>query len=249
MAIFLQLDAVSLSYPEQSHVVRDVSLHVNKGEIHCLIGRSGCGKTSLLKVAAGLLRPQQGAVHLNGIALQAPRTEMGFVFQAPTLLDWLGVSDNLLLPVGLHRTVTVADRRHAAQLLEQLGLTNIAHSKVSGLSGGQQSRVAIARALILKPSMLFMDEPFAALDAITRDELQRDFLKLCLAFGTSVLFVTHDISEAVYLGHRVSCMRAGEINASYDVNLPTPRQPTLRYSPPFNALCERLRATMDGAQC
>ncbi len=97
--------------------------------------------------------------------------------------------------------------------------------------------------------MLFRDEPFAALDAITRDELQRDFRKLCRAFGTSVLFVTHDISEAVYLGNRVSCMRAGEINASYDVNLPTPRQPTLRYSPPFNALCERLRLTMDGAQC
>jgi len=242
---FLQLDALHFAYPDRGEVVRDVCLQLAPGEIHCLIGRSGCGKTTVLKLAAGLLTPQQGHVQLMGQTVQQPTSDMGFVFQSPTLLPWLSVLDNVLLPISLHSTVTHEHRVYGEQLLAQMGLTALCHDKPHQLSGGQQSRVAIARALITRPAVLFMDEPFAALDAITRDELQRDFLALCQAHGTAVLFVTHDMSEAVYLADRVSLMHQGRMQAPLQIDLPRPRQSAMRYTPAFNALCEQLRHAMD----
>ena len=242
---FLQLDAVHFAYPERSEVVHDVCLQLAPGEIHGLIGRSGCGKTTVLKLAAGLLTPQQGQVQLQGQHVQQPTSEMGFVFQAPTLLNWLSVLDNVLLPLSLHGSVTDRQRAYGLALLDQVGLSAHCDDKPHQLSGGQQSRVAIARALITRPAVLFMDEPFAALDAITREELQRDFLALCHAQGTAVLFVTHDIGEAVYLADHVSLMHAGRLHAACPITLPRPRQTAMRYTPAFNALCEQLRHTMD----
>jgi len=242
---FLQLDALHFAYPDRGEVVRDVCLQLAPGEIDCLIGRSGCGKTTVLKLAAGLLTPQQGHVQLMGQTVQQPTSDMGFVFQSPTLLPWLSVLDNVLLPISLHSTVTHEHRVYGEQLLAQMGLTALCHDKPHQLSGGQQSRVAIARALITRPAVLFMDEPFAALDAITRDELQRDFLALCQAHGTAVLFVTHDMSEAVYLADRVSLMHQGRMQAPLQIDLPRPRQSAMRYTPAFNALCEQLRHAMD----
>jgi NitT/TauT family transport system ATP-binding protein len=242
---FLQLDALHFAYPERGEVVRDVCLQLAPSEIHCLIGRSGCGKTTVLKLAAGLLTPQQGKVQLKGQTVQQPTSDMGFVFQSPTLLHWLSVLDNVLLPISLHGTVTNDHRVHGEQLLAQMSLTALRDDKPHQLSGGQQSRVAIARALITRPSVLFMDEPFAALDAITRDELQRDFLALCQAHGTAVLFVTHDISEAVYLADRVSLMHQGRMQTPLQIDLPRPRQIAMRYTPAFNTLCEQLRHAMD----
>ena len=242
---FLQLDALHFAYPERGEVVRDVCLQLAPSEIHCLIGRSGCGKTTVLKLAAGLLTPQQGHVQLMGQTVQQPTSDMGFVFQSPTLLPWLSVLDNVLLPISLHSTVTHEHRTCGEQLLAQMGLAALCHDKPHQLSGGQQSRVAIARALITRPAVLFMDEPFAALDAITRDELQRDFLALCQSHGTAVLFVTHDMSEAVYLADHVSLMHAGRMQAPLQIDLPRPRQSAMRYTPAFNALCEQLRHTMD----
>ena len=242
---FLQLDALHFAYPDRGEVVRDVCLQLAPGEIHCLVGRSGCGKTTVLKLAAGLLTPQQGHVQLMGQTVQQPTSDMGFVFQSPTLLPWLSVLDNVLLPISLHSTVTHEHRVYGEQLLAQMGLTALCHDKPHQLSGGQQSRVAIARALITRPAVLFMDEPFAALDAITRDELQRDFLALCQSHGTAVLFVTHDMSEAVYLADRVSLMHAGRMQAPLQIDLPRPRHSAMRYTPAFNALCEQLRHAMD----
>jgi NitT/TauT family transport system ATP-binding protein len=242
---FLHLNALHFAYPDRGEVVRDVSLQLAPGEIHCLIGRSGCGKTTVLKLAAGLLSPQQGQVQLQGQAVQQPTADMGFVFQSPTLLDWLSVLDNVLLPLSLHGAVTPAQRAHAQQLLAQMGLAALCHDKPHQLSGGQQSRVAIARALVTQPAVLFMDEPFAALDAITREDLQRDFLALCQAQGTAVLFVTHDMAEAVYLADHVSLMHAGRIQAPLHIALPRPRQSAMRYTPAFNVLCEQLRHAMD----
>jgi NitT/TauT family transport system ATP-binding protein len=242
---FLQLDALHFAYPDRDEVVHDVCLQLAPGEIHCLIGRSGCGKTTVLKLAAGLLTPQQGHVQLMGQTVQQPTSDMGFVFQSPTLLPWLSVLDNVLLPISLHSTVTHEHRTCGEQLLAQMGLAALCHDKPHQLSGGQQSRVAIARALITRPAVLFMDEPFAALDAITRDELQRDFLALCQSHGTAVLFVTHDMSEAVYLADHVSLMHAGRMQAPLQIDLPRPRQSAMRYTPAFNALCEQLRHTMD----
>ncbi|MGV0960610.1 MAG: ABC transporter ATP-binding protein [Limnohabitans sp.] len=242
---FLQLDALHFSYPDRGEVVRDVSLHLAPGEIHCLIGRSGCGKTTVLKLAAGLLSPQQGRVQLQGLTVQQPTVDMGFVFQSPTLLEWLSVLDNVLLPISLHGAVTPAQRAHAQQLLAHMGLAALCHDKPAQLSGGQQSRVALARALVTQPAVLFMDEPFAALDAITREDLQRDFLALCQAQGTAVLFVTHDISEAVYLADHVSLMHEGRMQAPLHIALPRPRESAMRYTGAFNALCEQLRHAMD----
>ena len=242
---FLQLDALHFAYPDRDEVVRDVCLQLAPGDIHCLIGRSGCGKTTVLKIAAGLLTPRQGQVQLKGQTVQQPTTDMGFVFQSPTLLHWLSVLDNVLLPISLHGAVTNDHRAYGEQLLAQMGLTALRDDKPHQLSGGQQSRVAMARALITRPAVLFMDEPFAALDAITRDELHRDFLALCQAHGTAVLFVTHDMGEAVYLADRVSLMHAGRIQTSLHIDLPRPRHSAMRYTPAFNALCEQLRHAMD----
>ena len=242
---FLHLNALHFAYPDRGEVVRDVCLQLAPGEIHCLIGRSGCGKTTVLKLAAGLLSPQQGQVQLKGQAVHQPTADMGFVFQSPTLLDWLSVLDNVLLPLSLHGAVTPGQRAHAQQLLAQMGLAALCHDKPHQLSGGQQSRVALARALVTQPAVLFMDEPFAALDAITREDLQRDFLALCQAQGTAVLFVTHDMAEAVYLADHVSLMHAGRIQAPLHIALPRPRQSAMRYTPAFNALCEQLRHAMD----
>ena len=251
MSRFLELAAVRYAYPGRNDTARDVvqgvSLHIAPGDFHCLIGRSGCGKTTLLKLAAGLLQPQDGVVKLQGIKVTGPNPNMGFVFQTPTLLEWLTVLDNVLLPITLHGKIQAAQREKAIELLDQLGLNGLQSRYPQQLSGGQQSRVAIARALINAPPILFMDEPFASLDAITRSELQQDLLALCQSQGTSVLFITHDIAEAVYLADHVSVMHASTICHQLAVDLPHPRQPALRYTADFNARCAQLRQAMDGS--
>ncbi|HCY16154.1 MAG: nitrate ABC transporter ATP-binding protein [Curvibacter sp. GWA2_64_110] len=242
---FLDMQGVSYTYPGWPPVVQRVDWDITQGEFHCLVGRSGCGKTTLLKLAAGLLQPDEGQVSLQGQAVRQPGPGTGFVFQAPTLLDWLTVLDNVLLPVTLQRQPTAQDVARAEQLLAQMGLVAHAGHYPRQLSGGQQSRVAIARALVLEPPILLMDEPFAALDAITREELQDELQAMCRARGTSVFFVTHDIAEAVYLADRVAVMEGGRIRHDIRVELPRSRTQDVRYSAAFNALCAELRRAMD----
>jgi len=245
-APFLDMRQVTYTYPGWPPVVQAVDWDIAPGEFHCLVGRSGCGKTTLLKLAAGLLQPQQGQVRLQGRPLQGPGPQTGFVFQQPTLLEWLTVRDNVLLPLSLRGRLAAEGVRRAEALLQQLGLGGHLDHYPRQLSGGQQSRVALARALLPQPSILLMDEPFAALDAITREELQDELQRLCRAHGTSVFFVTHDIGEAVYLADRVAVMRAGCIAYDMHVPLPRPRTPAMRYGPAFNTLCAELRRAMDG---
>jgi NitT/TauT family transport system ATP-binding protein len=236
---FLRLHGVAFAYPGFAPVVDDVSLELAPGEIHCLVGRSGCGKTTLLKLAAGLLRPTHGQVLLRGHP-PTDRREIGFVFQSPTLLDWLRVRDNVLLPVSLQRRPGDDDVRAADALLAQLGLAAHAQRYPRQLSGGQQSRVALARALLLQPQLLLLDEPFAALDAITREEVQRDLLRVCRARGASALFVTHDIAESVFLGDRVSVMAAGRLVRTVRVEGDARRRDT----PGFGAACTEVRSAL-----
>ena len=240
MTTALSMRDVSFTFPGWPPVVQDADLAVETGEFRCLVGRSGCGKTTLLKLAAGLLQPDTGSITRQG----AGQSEIGFVFQSPTLLEWLRVEDNVLLPVSLRRRPTAADAAQAHKLLEQLGLGMHARRYPRQLSGGQQSRVALARALILQPALLLLDEPFAALDAITREELQHDLLELCRAQGTTVLFVTHDIAEAVYLGDRIGIVDAGRVVDEIAVALPKPRPPGLRSSAAFAQACAQVRAAM-----
>jgi NitT/TauT family transport system ATP-binding protein len=244
----LELDSVDFSYENRGAALHAVSLQLAEGEFRCLIGRSGCGKTTLLKLAAGLLKPQRGHVLFQGTAVAQPRPEMGFVFQSPTLLPWLHVLDNVLLPLCLHGEVTTNDRDHARRLLSQMGLYGLEERSPTALSGGQQSRVAIARALVTNPGLLLMDEPFAALDAITRAELQRDLLIQCQSQSTSVLFVTHDIDEAVYLADQVQVLEHGRIVHQMNVNLPRQRQAALRDTPAFNAHRAELRQAMEAGR-
>lgn len=242
----LDVRAVTYGYVDQAAVVNEVSLQIAPARIHCLIGRSGCGKSTLLKLAAGLQMPRLGGVFFEGKEVCSPLTDMGFVFQSPTLLTWIDVIHNVLLPISLHRSVTPTDRACAEQLLGTMGLSGLELRPPQQLSGGQQSRVAIARALIAAPRILFMDEPFSALDAMTREELQQDFLSLCRTQGTAVFFVTHDIAEAVYLGDTVSVMSAGRIAYECQSALTFPRPAGVRYSSSFNALCAELREAMEG---
>ncbi len=244
-AAFLDMQRVSYTFPGWPPVVQGVDWDIAAGEFHCLVGRSGCGKTTLLKLAAGLLQPDAGQVLVQGRPVTSPGPGMGFVFQQPTLLDWATVLDNVLLPLSLQRAPTADDVARAGQLLQQLGLGAYRAHYPRQLSGGQQSRVAIARALLPQPPILLMDEPFAALDAITREELQDELQRICRARGTSVFFVTHDIGEAVYLADRVAVMSAGHIRHDIRVELPRPRTQDVRYSAAFNAICADLRQAMD----
>ena len=242
---FLALDDVGFTYPGWPPVVNAVDWDIAEGEFHCLVGRSGCGKTTLLKLAAGLLRPGTGSIRLQGRELLAPGPQLGFVFQSPTLLEWHRVIDNVLLPVSLQHTPMAHEVARAQQLLALLGLSAHARHYPRQLSGGQQSRVALARALILEPALLLLDEPFAALDAITRGELQDDLLQMCRLRHTTVMFVTHDIAEAVYLGDRVAVMDGGRIVQDIRIDVPKPRTPDVRYGAVFNRHCAQVRAAMD----
>jgi NitT/TauT family transport system ATP-binding protein len=244
---FLTLQDVSYSYAKNNRIVNAVSLELEKGKFHSLLGKSGCGKTTLIKLAAGLLTPNEGSIQLQGVEIK-PSEMIGFVFQAPTLLEWKTVMDNVLLPVSLKRKVTKEDVEKAESLLALMGLLPFKMEYPTRLSGGQQSRVSIARALIQTPSMLFLDEPFSALDAITREELQDDLLRICEINQMTVLFVTHDISEAVYLSDQIAVMDKGRIIYDLSVELQGQRTLESRYSGHFNDLCLKIRTAISGGQ-
>lgn len=235
---FLAFEDVMFRFPGGAPVIDGMTLALIAGEIHCLVGRSGCGKTTLLKLAAGLLSPTGGRIVPGGGARLDPK-QAGFVFQAPTLLEWLRVLDNVLLPVVLQRQPTPDDVSAAEALLARLGLAGLSDRYPRQLSGGQQSRVALARAMLPVPPLLLLDEPFAALDALTREDLQHDLRALAKARGTTVMFVTHDVGEAVFLGDRVSVLAQGRLVRTVE-SPPAARRDTVA----FNAACTSLRAAL-----
>ena len=241
---FLSLKHVGFAYPGEAPILDRLTLSLAPGDFHCLVGRSGSGKTTLLKCAAGLLSPTSGSAQIAGKPLSGPSQHVGFVFQTPSLLEWRTVLDNVLLPIVLHRRVTHSDRHRATELLAQMGIAEHANRYPQQLSGGQQSRVALARALVTEPPTLCMDEPFAALDALTREELQNDLRQLTRAKGTTVLFVTHDITEAVTLASHVSVLEAGKITYSATVDLPTRHGTDAQYDPKATEICHEIRMAL-----
>ena len=207
-------------------VLDGVTLELAPGEVVALIGANGSGKSTLLRVAAGLLRPRRGSVEIDGRPVTEPDPGIGLVFQEPRLLPWRSVAGNVAYPLELASWPRVRRDARVAALLELIGLGGWADSRPSQLSGGMRQRVALARALALEPRVLLLDEPFSALDALTRERLNLELLDLWGRIGTSILLVTHSIPEAIFVADRVAVLsaRPGRIVADLPVDLPRPRR-------------------------
>ena len=249
------LDRVGMTYRAESgpvEALRDVGFSVGRGELVALVGPSGCGKSTLLRVVAGLRRPTRGSVEVDGRAVTGPIPSVGMVFQAPVLLKWRTVRDNVLLPAELAGLERARYRERAEHLLRLVGLDGFADRLPRELSGGMQQRAAICRALLLDPPLLLMGEPFGALDAMTRDEMNLELLRVWgepAAARKTVVFVTHSIPEAVFLADRVVVMspRPGRVARVVDVPLPRPRTPATRAAPQFGALSLEIHETLTRA--
>ncbi|QEW22376.1 Aliphatic sulfonates import ATP-binding protein SsuB [Marinibacterium anthonyi] len=220
-----------------------VSLNVAEGEFVSIVGPSGCGKSTLLRTAADLLAPTEGDVRIGG---ENPHTvrlrrEVGYVFQDAALLEWRRIIDNVMLPLELAGMAAAKRRAKARSLMDLVGLADFENAYPRELSGGMRQRASIARALSTDPRVLLMDEPFGALDQITRDRLNLELLEISQRLGTTVLFVTHSIREAVLLSDRVVVMspRPGRIHGIIDIDLPRPRALDVRKQPRFEAYVER----------
>ena len=216
---------------------------LGKREFVSVLGPSGCGKSTLLKLVTGLLKPTQGTIGLAGVAVIGPRPDVGIVFQQPTLLPWRNVLNNVLVPIRARGGDVTHYRKKASDLLDLVGLGDFKSHYPHELSGGMQQRVGIARGLVHDPELLLMDEPFAALDAMTRETMMDELQRIWMSTPKSVLFITHSIPEAVYLSDRILVMgsRPGKIIETLDVDLPRPRSLDTMAQPRFNALATYLR--------
>ena len=215
------------SKSKTTHAVDDISLRVDKGEFVSLVGPSGCGKSTLLNVAAGLVKPTHGEVRHEGKVLRGLQRAMGMVPQADSLFPWRTVLDNVILGLTFRGTRKGDARARARELLARVGLEAFAAAYPDELSGGMRQRVNIARTLAIEPDVLLMDEPFGALDAFTRVDLQRMLLELCAQLHKTVVFVTHDVTEAIALSDRVVVMgaRPSRIIRTFDIKMGEPRDP------------------------
>ncbi|HEY0218960.1 MAG TPA: ABC transporter ATP-binding protein [Afipia sp.] len=242
----LVADRLSVVYQSSrgpQRAIDDLTLSIKTGEFVSILGPSGCGKSTFLNVVAGLLRATSGVVTVRGEAVAAPRADIGVVFQKPTLLPWATVLQNVLVPIrALNRDVEAATPR-AIEILSLVGLGDFAHHYPQELSGGMQQRVGIARALIHDPGLLLMDEPFAALDAMTRERMSQELLDIWEASGKTVLFITHSIPEAVFLSDRIFIMTASpaRLHDEVIVDLPRPRSLDAMSAPEFGSICGRIR--------
>jgi NitT/TauT family transport system ATP-binding protein len=224
----VRIDTVSLTFDgaRRTHVLDGVDLEIRPGEVVALIGPNGCGKSTLLRVVAGLIPPGAGSVAIDGRPVDGPDERVGLVFQEPRLLAWRSAEDNVRFPLELAGWPSDRQRARAAELLGLLGIEEVAGARPSTLSGGTRQRVAIARALALEPAVLLLDEPFSALDAITRERLNVELQALWAGSGATILLVTHSIPEAVFLADRVIVLspRPARVVADVAVRIPRPRR-------------------------
>jgi len=213
------------------------SLFIEDGEFVSIVGPSGCGKSTLLMIMAGLVQPTEGIVTVNGRKVNGPFPELGIVFQQDALLPWRSVLANVLLQAKVRKLGERQLEGRARELLAMVGLDGFEHMYPHELSGGMRQRVSICRALLHKPTLLLMDEPFGALDALTRDQLNVDLQRICLELGVTTVFVTHSIEEAVFLSDRMVIMspRPSTVKEILSINLPRARKLTVRATPEFNA--------------
>jgi NitT/TauT family transport system ATP-binding protein len=222
--------------------LRGINLAVERGEFISVVGPSGCGKTTFLRIIAGLEQATSGEVLLDGHAVRKPGSDRGFVFQNDSLLPWRTVLDNAIIGRELAGPVRPADRKDTVELLKLVGLKGFEHYHPRQLSGGMRQRVNLARALAIDPEILLMDEPFAALDAQTREIMQTELLRIWERGQKTVLFVTHQIDEAVFLSDRVLVFarRPGRLQAEVKIPLPRPRNLAIKRTGEFVALVDRI---------
>jgi NitT/TauT family transport system ATP-binding protein len=235
---------------EEVAALADVSLEARRNELVCLVGPSGCGKSTLLRLVAGLIKPSGGRVAIDGSTVTEPRADTGIVFQAPTLLPWASILDNVLFPLDMMGRLDAAGRARARDLLALVGLAGFESKYPRELSGGMQQRAGICRALVHDPKILLMDEPFGALDALTREELTMEVMRIWREQPKTILFVTHSIPEAVLLADRVVVMsaRPGRIAEIIEVRLPRPRNFDMEARGEFQDATHRIRQLIFGGR-
>jgi NitT/TauT family transport system ATP-binding protein len=255
----ISIDRVGMVYPADSgpvEALRDISLDIRQGEFVALVGPSGCGKSTLMRIVAGLRPVTSGRVSVDGVPVTGPVSRVGMVFQAAVLLKWRTIIDNVLLPAELSGLKPAAYRDRARELLSLVGLAGFEHKRPHELSGGMQQRASLCRALILDPPILLMDEPFGALDAMTRDEMNLELLRIWgegrLAEGgvrKTIVFVTHSIAEAAFLADRVVVMtpRPGRVAGVHEVAIPRPRGVETRADPELGRLTLQIYGELSGA--
>jgi NitT/TauT family transport system ATP-binding protein len=235
------LHGVGKTFPSGTVALAGLDLDVREGEFLSLLGPSGCGKSTALRIIAGLTEPTQGAVEWTAAAKSQNDNRLGFVFQEPTLMPWANVSNNVLLPLKLKGISSEQASKRVAAVLDRVDLQKFGAAYPRELSGGMRMRVSIARALVTEPALLLMDEPFAALDEITRFKLNNDLLQVWQALRTTVVFVTHSVFESVYLSSRIVVMaaRPGRVFTELVIDAPYPRDQKFRTSADYAALCRR----------
>jgi NitT/TauT family transport system ATP-binding protein len=242
------IDAQSISKTfeagdETVTALRDVSFGIAKGEFVSLLGPSGCGKTTLMMILVGLINPDSGKAQIEGRQISEPFTDVGIVFQSPELLEWRTALQNVLLQIEIRRLPVRKFSARASELLAQVGLSGFENKFPFELSGGMKQRVALCRALVHDPEILLMDEPFGALDALTRDQMNLDLQRIWLERRKTAVLVTHSIDEAVFLSDRIIVMtpRPGTIAEIISIDLPRPRTLDIKDRPEFNAFTGRIR--------
>lgn len=245
----MQVERLSHSYRGPAgklKVLDDISFEVQRQEFICIVGPSGCGKSTLLRLMGGLIAPTQGQVYLSDQPLVGPRRRIGVVFQKANLMPWRTTLDNVLLPLELAGAERQPARQRALELLKLVGLEGFEASYPHNLSGGMEQRVAIARSLAHDPEILLLDEPFGALDAMTRERMSLELLRIWEASRKTIVMVTHSITEAVFLADRVIAMgpRPGRVQAIFDIPLRRPRDLELQYGMLFGELAGQVRAAI-----
>jgi NitT/TauT family transport system ATP-binding protein len=238
----LALHDVSKIFPNGTEALANLNFNVHRGEFLSLLGPSGCGKSTVLRIIASLIAPSHGSVEWPDPSMHGGKSNrIGFVFQDPTLMPWASIFNNVSLPLVLKGVAAASIAPRVTAALERVGLSTFAHAYPRELSGGMRMRVSIARALVTEPELLLMDEPFAALDEITRFALNDDLLRMWQALRTTIVFVTHSVFESVYLSSRIAVMspRPGRVVTERAVEAPYPRGNDFRTSADYAALCRR----------